>query len=1193
MIAELISAILENFIYDITSSGIKSWFDKRRQKKFLKNLRKEIDEFCSRNESIYIDSSAFEYFLRNKRFIEKVIERAIATKLENSNKEFLKIEIKKARDIAKAEEIGFSNDEERIIKDLFHIIDERVGSYYREKLSVEQRHMVSVCLDKLSLLQESVNIGLKNDQKILEAINSNKNLTDAEAVIIADLLSKGLREGRFEEFDNLAMVVKGKSNDLAIFQDCLTQIIQADNCADAIKRLADVHNAQVRDNAIRIALPVLLFRREKIEGLSNLASAGALRELASCLEKNEINGILSETVTIDSGLEIHNFEVNKKLAFEEEWLTKQIAVQVLHGKKIRNIYSAMEEIEKNNNSWLTEVLIADRKIEKYIDEVESEDGNARLEAILNSLLQKRDIYDRMGRDIRAFYYSVIAKIHLILGRCDEAEKLLPEDLLVYTPLSDYVIAIKNEKQEIDINEIYEYAVKNDTYWLINNYFVAKKNENELILFCRKHEEVLDKDISLFFMYISALSIANLNEEKEKQLKKYSNRLQHTYEYWTEIFTIDASEDMKQLFIEACRDGKMSGLFAGSEYRIIERLLHFGEYDIAEIYLRKHEKCGENNFRIKKYNAIIQQGKKNDVEAIKWFKASFAENPRDIYVIDSLITLSLMNKRNIDKTVIDAAINADTSRLHMLVAVWYLSEGDVTKAKNENIRSILMSEEGYNPAFGQFLSIKTRSDNNDVIRISGIEGGTAAYCKDSNGLSRWLCIYKDNILPSSPHIWNGDYHIHVEDAAGMGFLRKHKGDHIDIEGVDYEVLDIIPIDAYLFRTCTSKMTQTGFAKEISIPSKNGKMDISAFNDWIINNTPDERETYNWLDQYNNIQDVPMPLFAYKRFTRLTYVQFVDQILMSQGIFVRELFQQSQQAKKYVISFSALVALYKIGFPAEQIVNAGGFIMESTLLQVESDVSEIIKEYDRDTVASLGVIDGKIFYNQVDDVGKDFWLKEAGSLKRYCEAIPTVNSENDLSGPFFGGFESKELLGICDYDAISFVMHNMEYSLITIEAMIYSMSMNDEVKLKVTSIPDWFVNLNIDASKLISYIKKLLSLGCLMSITKEVIELLSEIIKKSDEATKNKIYSDWDNMLSSIDNFPEKYRIVAIQAISEVFGLFGDRAMDIDKELTHILVKNMLMLRKQKIEMFIDESGQLLVSLVDISPDDQIAEIKDQK
>lgn len=50
--------------------------------------------------------------------------------------------------------------------------------------------------------------------------------------------------------------------------------------------------------------------------------------------------------------------------------------------------------------------------------------------------------------------------------------------------------------------------------------------------------------------------------------------------------------------------------------------------------------------------------------------------------------------------------------------------------------------------------------------------------------RWICVYKDCILPTSPHVWNNDYHVHIDDAARFGFLRKHIGDQITIDNGIY-------------------------------------------------------------------------------------------------------------------------------------------------------------------------------------------------------------------------------------------------------------------------------------------------------------------------------------------------------------------------------------------------------------------------
>lgn len=1195
VMTELLSTMLENLIYDITGSVIKKWQDRYRWKRFLKMLRKDVSKFCEKNESIYINSSAFDYFIRNTDFLKRVIERSIATKLEKSNKEFLRDEIKKAREIAVAEGITFANSEERVIKDLYHLIMDGVGAYYRNSLSVEQRHMVSMCLDQLAELKEAVNANHKENRKdfneILNTVKEAGKLNNTKASLIADLLSKELYEGWIQEFDDLAIAVKDKSDDLSLFYDCLSQILCSESCADAVKRIADISDARIRDNAVRTALPILLFRDEAIDGLIEATTTRSLRDIVDSLISGNNERIFSEEITFAGGLEIHNFTLNKKLVYEEESLIKLIVILSLYEKRIRNIHFAMEEVGKGKRTWFTDILIADKRVEGLISN-NTDDNSQELITVINQILQHKEIYDRLCKKIRSFFYSVLVKAYLVMDKIDEAEKYVPNDLMKERPLSDYVYAIRIEKREVELNEVYDYSVRNETYWLLNNYFVASKNEKEIIDFCSGHEEIFEKDWPLFFMYQGALKFLGLNDEREFQLKKHTNELSNVYEYWNEILNLSDLEENQKAFVEACRDGKMTSLFNNSDYLIIERLLNFHEYDLAELYVAKYEEAGEKDFRIKKYKAIILQGKKNDVEALKWYREAFEDNSTDEFVIDSLVTLSLVNKRKVSKEVLDAAIKADTSRLHMLAAACYLNDGDISRAKSENIRAILMSGERYNPAFGQYIAISSSIHSNEVITITGIEADTAACCKNDNGIQRWLCVYKDCLLPISPHVWNNDYHVHIDDAARFGFLRKHTGDQITIDNALYVITEIVPLDCYLFRTCTAKMTQNGVAKELSIPVKNGKMDSSAFTEMIAQITPDERQSVDWLEQYNNIQDVPLPLYTYKRFTRLTYFQFVDMILSSHDYFVRQMVHASKSAEKYVISFSALVALYKAGYPADKISESGGTIMESALVQADSDVAEVIKEYNRDTVASLGVMDGKLFINQVDEAGKDYWLKEAGGFKKYCEAIPTVKSDQDLFREFFGGFDSKELFGICDYDAIAFVLHNEEYSLVTIEAILASLSQNELVNLSVISVSDWLVRQQIGNESLIGYLKSLLDEGCLMAVTKDVIDYMSLEASKKDSDSKQRMYLMWDELLGGVDNFLDKQKAVFIQAVSEVFASFEDEARNIDKGILHILTTNILLLRKQKIEVFFDAAGYLSFSLVNIEPEEQMVEVEDK-
>ena len=851
MIVELLSAILESFIYDITSSGIKNWIDKWRLNKFLEGIREDIRNFCGKNECIYLDSSAFEYFIRNTEFLQRVIERAVTTKLEKTEKEFLRDEIKKAREIAVAENILFTNNEERIVRDLYHITTEKVENYYRNKLSAEQRHAVAVYLANLTELRESMeefrDKSLANDKEILKAIKEKGKISDTKAAKIAYLLSEELVEGRFLEYNSLAKAIEDKSDDLAVFYECLLHIFCSEKCTDAVRKIGGISNADIRDIAVRTALPILVYRKEQLDCLYGFSSASSLKDIIYGLVNDDYTDIFLEKITFEEGVEIHNLTFNKKLLYEEEQLVKQIAIISLYKRQIRAVHLAMEELENGNQTWLTELLIADKRVDSLIGGDVIDGKYAGLNELVEYIQQYQNIYDGLCKELRTVYYSVLVKAYLFINKVDKAEQSIPIELAKERPLSDYMYEIKIEKNEVELAEVYSYSVQNETFWLLNNYFSLRRNERELIEFCRKHEDIFEKDWPLFFMYQGALQALGFQNEREKQLRKHSDKLNQTYEYWNELLNIDTSKKTREEFVKACQKGKMTSLFYNSEYLIIERLLNYQEYALAELYIAKHERIGGTNYRIKKYKAIIQQSKENEIEALKWYRASFDENQEDAFVIDSLITLLLRNRRNVSKNIVDAALKADTSRLHMLVAACYLKDGNISKAKCENIRAILMEKEGDVSVYCQYISISTSAHNNETVTLTGVDADTAVYCKKVDGGQRWLCIYKDSILPSSPYVWNNDYHVHIDDAARLGYLRKHRGSQIIIENELYEIVEIMTLDCYLFRTCMAKMIQNGVAKEIAIPLKDGEMDISTLTEMLGQKTPNERNAYDWLEQ----------------------------------------------------------------------------------------------------------------------------------------------------------------------------------------------------------------------------------------------------------------------------------------------------------------------------------------------------------
>lgn len=1201
VVAGWILPILQNYISEIVLDGKEGIITKWKHKQFLKNLNTAIVDFCNRNECLYIDSGAFEYFIRSTDFLKKIVERAVSTKIEESDKVFFTSWIEKAREIANAEAISFSPNEERLIRDLCNIIENQVRAYYNQKLSVEQKVIVAKHLREFAEMKETIVDGkneIKKDNKtqteiILNAIKDASVIGESKAELLSEILITSIWEGRIKEFENLASVVIDKSTDLKNLYECIKNTFIVDTNIDLTDSLGKITNTTIRDNVIRAVAPIRLLNHKTAERLSDYATSSSLKTIIDSIETGDWGKVFTQSISKKSGVEVHNFELNKKLVYEETRLVKQVATVYLYEQRAFNTSDAMMDLAKDVKTWLNRVLIDDRRIDSLLGSKNPDKAIDEVSAIAEELKKEESLYLGLTPDIKVIYVGIQAKVALISGKDIEADNIIPEELKNRRPLSDYVYSAKIEKHEIDLNELYEYCIANHTYWLLCNYFISRQNETELIDFCISHENVLSEDGHIFFMFLGALRAVNDNKKYMRFLDEYSKEYDGFYEFWNEKLLVDESDDSKSQFIEHCQEGKMLFVFRQSLYLLIERLLNYQKYDEAELYISKAELLGESDARLKKYRGIIEQGKGRQLEAIKHYYDAFKDNPKDAYVIDSIISLSFINKRKVKEEVLLAAEKIGTSRLHSLAAECYKREGNRAKAEEEIIKSILLTENDvYNPAFGQYVGFHTSSKTEGTRTIKGLDVDTVAYCISKDGITKCVCIYESQVLPASPWYWNGDYHIYTDDAASLGYIRKRKGDWIKIEDVDYQIKEIAPLDFYYFRTCMSKMTETGVAKEIAIPVKNGIMDMQAFTEQVKEFSPDEQEHRNWLEQYNNLEDVPLPLFAYKRFFRFNYLQFVDMIFSTNDIFIREIMCSSDTCEKYILSFTAIVMLYKIGFPSEKLKDSSVFISTSALEQVESDVTDIINDYDRDTVATMGVFDGQVFINETGDDGKDFWIKEAGNIKQYCRKIPTLDSNNDLRGEFFEGYDSKDLFGICDYDAISIANNSDEYALVSIEAILSSLHQNELVNINTTSLVDFLIGMKPDVEDFIEYLSKLMNYGCLMSISRNAIVYISDYVKHLDDARREMVYKAFDELLRNIDIYPDKIRTVAIQALTESFGKLQDVAADVDHIVFRIMIRNMLLFRKQKMQLFIDDKGDLTLALIDIKPKSEIAEVEEE-
>lgn len=73
-------------------------------------------------------------------------------------------------------------------------------------------------------------------------------------------------------------------------------------------------------------------------------------------------------------------------------------------------------------------------------------------------------------------------------------------------------------------------------------------------------------------------------------------------------------------------------------------------------------------------------------------------------------------------------------------------------------------------------------------------------------------------------------------------------------------------------------------------------------------PDSSERIDWIQQYNNFEDVALPLHMMKKQYNVTYTQFVELIIEEPKSCIREAINNNMPVNnKYVLSFTTMILL----------------------------------------------------------------------------------------------------------------------------------------------------------------------------------------------------------------------------------------------------------------------------------------------
>lgn len=425
-------------------------------------------------------------------------------------------------------------------------------------------------------------------------------------------------------------------------------------------------------------------------------------------------------------------------------------------------------------------------------------------------------------------------------------------------------------------------------------------------------------------------------------------------------------------------------------------------------------------------------------------------------------------------------------------------------------------------------------DNTIEKIKNVDKDTAVFLKEIDTECTMIyCIYRDKVLPEEPYEWESAIHIYKEYAIKLGLFRKKVGECIEIGQSKYEITEIMPIECFLVRKCVTKMIECGLVKSFCMDQNlDNAQNRNKFIDWIQENIKSQKE-FDWLEYYKDFRKIPTTLYSLYKCTKLTYEQFVLAMLKEKSVVIRNMLNgdYENENRSYVLSFSAMIILYKLGVSTKTL-NENGVVIPASILQFSKDeVKTIVDANARDMVASMGVYEGKLFVNETPDEEKQYWMEESVKIKDYAEKLTSLDNYEDVNCEEFSNNNLKDLFGICDYDAMA-ISKKQKKDIIVGEAMLIIISQVKGIGTYTVDILNFLINIKEPVKNIIRYMKQMMELRLMVIISKKVVDYISEYYLTAGEKEQEEILIDWNEFLASVELVDKEYKSIFTQISTDI-------------------------------------------------------------
>ena len=1188
----LIETIILNVLSNEALQAKGTFVNRMRIYRYRKSLVKKVREYINSHDGTILTTGAFERFLQYSKPIERIFGHVVSTHEKTSKERFIEEEIRiftdSYRDGKKLSPIDI-DELHSFFEFCYDLIERFCGSLL---LTDGQKMVLSQLEGEISSIKEESDKNAKDlidttrrleggMGELKQLISSNNQITDSATVRSAyTVILSTLSNGDLDSVIKLRPILQGKNNDLELCTDYLIGLLSdlpSSLCfSDIQMRVTDDYLYE--DITRRTLFMALINKDNSVFSKINDRSAD-LFSIANKLIKGEHESFYSISVFEKDDRTYYQYSICDQEYPAQIWLLKRICVLSILDTAMMNAAEASQEILKDEEGLIEFILISERKATELLNKVSrSPEDLMQLYEKLIGIISRAQ---HLPHEIQCRLYCTLLRIALCVSeeKTIETRNLLPAfalenlDIQMLCMQNDVECGLANKEKILSL------CKKADKYWLLYNYLVqtVKRSVDEAKEIIEDHKYLLSEDVCILLMYAQIVNQQEGRSAAIKLLEQYEETHKGFIDYWTLRIKLSYNggafdEELIENTIRGEKTGEISAASPEAITLFIQLLVQAKKYSEALYIIEKIEKTTPLTFELLKEKGFSLVGAGREIDALKSFMDAYRINNTDEQLAGNIITLCINNNREVPNEAFSLAENSQHSRMLMLAAICCHKRGQNDKATLLLRKAMLRNSGENDDVFRNYLSFYTREDHSQEQTYTMVDGNTEVFLKSSNGREKIICVYKEHVLPHDPYIWYGVEHVELETAARMSLLRKRVKDTLVVDGEEYIIIDIQSVDAFFFRISMGKMISSGDAKPIQIP-----MEETANPEAIVRVLKDalgeEAEHKQWLDQYNDLATLPMPLFFSQKFVRLSYFQYIGALIEDSTIVFRELFNpDSTQGDRFILSSAALVALNKIGFDSKD-TSTPIIIPEALSQTLIDETNKVIAENHREHVAALGVVDGQIYFRESTEEEKRHQMAVAAELKQYCSQFQRMQNEHDLQIKGLEQIDCKYILGISDYDALALAKHE-KMILVTAEPAIEALASVPDSEVLSVGIADFLSFTKTPVNKMLSCIEKMIEFKFLFPITKRVVSSLIEYYDCSEsEEERAELIQRWTEVLQKPLADQTYAELISIH-FWEVYSLVRESANPLNPILVSLLV-SVLKYKKIPYRVQLTENGNLLV------------------